>query len=84
MTMYDDREIHCPKLGGQVTFGYCRREGGDIPCPRIIYCWHPFLPVEEYLKERLSSDQWDRCFGRQPQGRIERIFETVERLKKSP
>ncbi|MBN2254405.1 MAG: hypothetical protein JW736_01735 [Deltaproteobacteria bacterium] len=82
MNRYDHLEIRCPRLGGEVTFRYCREENKGMPCSRAIRCWQIYFPVEEYLKERLSPEEWDRCFGQPPKDKIATIFEIVERLKK--
>jgi len=82
MDRYDHREIRCPRLGGQITFAYCRREQGELPCARIIQCWKGLLPVEEYLRDHLSGEEWERCFSKPPKDRIATIFEIVDKVKK--
>jgi hypothetical protein len=69
-------------LGGEVTFGYCQKEGGDIPCPRILICWQPYFPVEAYLREKLTSDQWDRCFNQEPKQKVLSLLELIDEAKK--
>jgi hypothetical protein len=81
MERYDKVEIRCPKLGCEITFGYCRQEQGDLPCVRIIGCWQPYFPVEKYLKETMSDVDQERFFNAEPRGRMATIFETVERIK---
>jgi hypothetical protein len=81
-SMYDHLEIRCPRLGGEVTFSYCQVEGGDLPCPRIIICWHPYFPVEAYLKAKLTQDQWDRLFNQEPKHKVTTIVEIIEAAKK--
>ncbi|MBN1841236.1 MAG: hypothetical protein JW883_03010 [Deltaproteobacteria bacterium] len=80
--MYDDLEIRCPKLGGEVTFSYCQSEEGDSPCPRIIACWQPHIPVESYLKRVLTAAQWDRCFNQKPKDKVTTLIELIEEAKK--
>ncbi len=80
--MYDDLEIRCPKLGGEVTFSYCQKEEGDSPCPRIIVCWQPRIPVESYLKDVLTAAQWDRCFNQKPKDKVTTLIELIEEAKK--
>ncbi len=80
--MYDDLEIRCPKLGGEVTFSYCQKEEGDSPCPRIIVCWQPRIPVESYLKGVLTPAQWDRCFNQKPKDKVTTLIELIEEAKK--
>lgn len=79
---YDRLEIRCPKLGGQVTFSYCRREGGRLPCQRALVCWQVFFPVEAYFKARMTDDDWHRCFLTSAKPRIDTLLECIEAAKK--
>lgn len=79
--MHDWLKIRCPKLGGEVSLDYCLQEGGDLPCSRIIVCWQARLPVERLLRERLSPEQWDRCFNRPPKDKVVSLVELVEAAK---
>jgi hypothetical protein len=80
--MHDHLVLRCPKLGGEVTFAYCQREGGDLPCPRTIACWQPYFPVEIYLRTRLTQEQWQRCFNRVPKEKVITLIELIEAAKK--
>ena len=82
--MYEQLEIRCPKLGNQVTFAYCLREGGDIPCPRTIQCWHSYFPVEDYLRKKLTPAEWERCFNQTPKEKISTLIELIEAAKNKP
>jgi hypothetical protein len=82
MEKYDHLEIRCSRLGGAVTFAYCRQEGGDVPCLRIITCWHPFFPVEQYLKENLTNEAWDNFMSHVPKDKITTLMELIEEAKK--
>lgn len=82
MNRYDHCEIRCLKLGGQITFAYCRREQGDLPCARIVQCWQGLIPVEHYLQECLSDEERQRLFSRPPKDRISTILEIADRVKK--
>ena len=78
---YDQLELRCPRLGGEVTFAYCQREGGDLPCPRTISCWQPYFPVETYLRTRLTRQQWARCFEQRPKEKVVTLIELIEAAK---
>jgi hypothetical protein len=80
---FDQLEIRCPRLGGQVTFAYCRVEGGDLPCMRIVVCWQPCLPIAEYLRESLSPAQLERFAEQKPKERIATLVELIESAKKN-
>jgi len=78
---YDHLEIRCPRLGGEVTFKYCRVEGGELPCMRIVPCWQRCIPVAEYLREMLSPEQLERFVGLKPKERIATLVEQIEAAK---
>ena len=82
--MFEQLEIRCPKLGNQVTFAYCLREGGDIPCPRTIKCWQSYFPVEAYIRKRLTPADWERCFNQKPKEKISTLLELIEAAKNKP
>lgn len=79
---YDHLEIRCPKLGGEVTFAYCEREAGDLPCPRIITCWQPYFPVEAYLRAKLTAEQWERFSQQKPKHKVATLVELIEAAKR--
>jgi hypothetical protein len=78
---YSHLEIRCPRLGGEVTFSYCEREGGDKPCMRIVTCWNPFFPVETYLKESLAQEGWERFSRQTSKDKVSTLIELVEAAK---
>lgn len=82
MKNYDHLEIRCPKLGGEVTFAYCRQEGGDLPCRRVIACWYSYFPVEPYLRDSMSEETWNRFVNQTPKDKIITLVELVEEAKK--
>jgi hypothetical protein len=82
MEKSDRREIRCPRLGGEVFFQYCEREGGDLPCSRIITCWRAFLPVEDYLRGKLPEEAWVRFTSHAVKDKVTTLLELVERAKK--
>ena len=79
---YDQLEIRCSRLGGEVKFSYCRKEGGDLPCLRIITCWYPFFPVEQYLRETMTEESWNTFVGQMPKDKITTLIELVSAAKK--
>jgi hypothetical protein len=79
---HDHLEIRCPKLGGEVAFVYCKKESGDLPCSRILTCWHIYFPVETYLRKHLTKDEWDRCFNQPTKDKVTTLVELIEAAKK--
>jgi hypothetical protein len=79
----EDLWIRCPRLGGETPFTYCLKEGGDMPCARIVVCWQAFFPVETHLRKMLSSRRWEAFTQRKPQEKIASLLELVEEAKKN-
>ncbi|MDI9570740.1 MAG: hypothetical protein QM278_08460 [Pseudomonadota bacterium] len=82
ITRYDDREIRCPKLGNEVAFAYCRREGGELPCQRVIRCWEDFFPVESFLRDILSPEAWAAFQGQTPPDKLASLLDLAAKARK--
>jgi hypothetical protein len=63
----DDLERRCPRLGGDVNFGYCRQCGDDAaPCFKILDCWWERFDVVAHLRETLPPDAFETIAVRRP------------------
>ena len=80
----DNQLIRCPKLGDEMTFAYCLKEAGDLPCARTIYCWQRSFNVAALLKERLTPQQWERFTNDQPKDKVTHLIEIIEKAKRQP
>jgi len=78
---YDDEEIRCLQLGGPVTFNYCRRVNGGLPCKLLIGCWHGRLDVIGFLSANFTADEVERAFEPSPNSKLERLVGLIERAK---
>ncbi|HAA05526.1 MAG TPA: hypothetical protein DCZ69_02085 [Syntrophobacteraceae bacterium] len=78
MEAFDRLRMRCPRLGGEVTLSYCECEAGELPCWRILHCWQAFLPIDRYLRWKLTQEQWDRCFSQAPKTKVTSLLELVE------
>jgi len=74
--------LRCPRLGGEITFRYCRREQGDLPCRMILRCWEGLIPVEGHLREFLTAEEWKRCFNTSPKDKMTTILEIADAVRK--
>ena len=79
---FDDYSIRCPRLGHVVNFFYCRNENKGLPCFKTLDCWFQYFPVEEYLRERLSREEWIEVFERKAQTKVQSLLELIEEAKK--
>lgn len=82
MSRFDHLEIRCPRLGHEVAFAYCRRESGELPCPRTLSCWQPFFPVEAFLKGNMPPDLWKAFIGRIPKEKVVTLIDLIAEARK--
>jgi len=77
----DNLEIRCPRLGHQIRFAYCRNENGGLPCFKIITCWQTYFPVENYLRQELDQEEWQKTFNSPPKPKILSLVELIQKAK---
>jgi len=80
---FDQIEVRCPRLGGEVSFGYCRLVSDGLPCDRALICFERKFPVAEYFRRALKEATFRRCFEEAPaEGRYQRLLRKVSQTKK--
>jgi hypothetical protein len=79
---YDEKQIRCPKLGHQVSFGYCSVEDLGEPCSRCIGCWAEHFDVESHFRGVLSSECFESRFGQPPKPKVVTLVELIERAQR--
>ena len=79
----DSFQIRCSKLGHQIHFSYCQKENFGLPCARVLTCWHPYFEVENYLRGRLSEEQWKEALETQPKPKAVTLIELIEQAQNS-
>lgn len=73
----------CPRLGGHVSFQYCRAYGDDgLPCWKTFDCWWEYFDVVAYLKKNLNEEDFKRLAGKKPKPKITSLIELIEQAKK--
>ena len=77
-TVFDRLETRCPRLGGTVTFKYCRKGTGALPCSRSIVCWELHFPAAEYMVRILTAEEWTETFECPSKGRLDAILEAAK------
>lgn len=82
--MENDLERRCPRLGGPVTFQYCRTSADDgLPCWKIIDCWWEYFDVVTYLKNDLPEDIFKKIAGARPKPKMQSLLELIQQAKKT-
>lgn len=78
----DQLELRCPRLGGQITFQYCRTSGDDhSACWKIFDCWWEVFDVVEHLQKCLPEDKFRALVETRPQLKIASLVELIEQAK---
>jgi hypothetical protein len=80
---YGGTEIRCPKMGGQVTFEYCRMEGRDLPCSRAITCWTLHFDVESFFREILCPEDFEKAFATPQPSKVVTLIDLIEKARKT-
>jgi len=78
----DDVMIRCRRLGNPVPFSYCRIESKGLPCSKIIDCWYDYFMIEDFLRQELEPDEWERVFSKPPKQKVLTLIELIEEAKK--
>ena len=50
----------CPRLGHELTFGYCRQESRGQPCRLLLDCWWERFDVRAFLQLNLPQEEMAR------------------------
>ncbi len=78
----DHRKIRCRMLGHELTFGYCRRPGRDLPCSKILDCWYETFGVEEFVREHYSEEQIQQILAPQ-KPKMTSLLELIQQAQKN-
>lgn len=82
ISLGNDYMIRCPRLGHQIYFSYCRIENNGLPCFKTLDCWYTHFPVEEYLRNELEPEEWEKAFARSKTTKMVSLLELIEQAKK--
>ena len=81
---FDDLEMRCPRLGGPVNFGYCRKVGPEgEPCFKVLDCWWQRFDVAGHLKARLPRESFESLGRRRPPAKVTSLIDLIEQAKKN-
>ena len=81
MEQHDEKTMRCPRVGGEVTFRFCRFENNMLPCRFIVGCWQGQMDITEFLDEHYSEDELNRIFA-PPKPKIESLVGLMEKVQK--
>jgi hypothetical protein len=78
----DEYTVRCPRLGHPIYFSYCRKENLGLPCFKALDCWYEHFLVEEFFRNELAPEDWEKSFGRGPKPKLLSLIEIMEQAKK--
>ena len=52
---HDAETRHCPMLGHEIAFSYCRSPGQEIPCRKIYDCWWETFDIARFVEENFPE-----------------------------
>lgn len=83
MTAFDGMQRRCPRLGGPVSFGYCRI-GGDQkgPCFRVFDCWWERFDVVGYFQQRLPKEAFEKLRCTTPPSKVASLVDLIQQAQK--
>ena len=81
-----DQDIlpRCPRLGHELTFGYCRQEAGRKPCRLIMDCWWERFDVRSFLQAHLPEEvmaQVERAGVAPPPSKVLSLVDLIQQAK---
>jgi hypothetical protein len=77
---YDDYTARCAMLGHLVPFTYCMSPGSDLPCRKILDCWHERIDIADFLNKNLSPEEIE-CITAPPKPKVMQLLDLVQKAK---
>jgi hypothetical protein len=82
MTDRDNLQRRCPRLGGPVSFGYCRACGDNKgPCFKVLDCWWERFDVVGYFRHRLPKAEFDRLRCAPPPDKVASLVSLIRQAQ---
>ena len=75
-------ERRCPRLGGDVAFGYCKVCGEEkMPCFKVFDCWWERFDVVAHMKACLSPEVFDALSASRPQPKVTSLVDLIRQAQ---
>ncbi len=75
-------ERRCPRLGGDVAFGYCKVCGeGKTPCFKVFDCWWERFDVVAHMQACLSPDVFETLSDSRPQPKMTSLVDLIHQAQ---
>jgi len=54
-----------------------------LPCFKSLDCWHIHFQVVDYLRQELTSAEWEESFEKPPTPKILTLAQLIEKAQKN-
>ncbi len=81
ISQHDQRKRHCPLLGHEIHFGYCRAPASELPCRKIFDCWFRIFDVEAFIRSYYSPADVEKILAPRPD-KAATLVELIEQARK--
>ncbi|HOF18542.1 MAG TPA: hypothetical protein PK082_06505 [Phycisphaerae bacterium] len=78
----DARTRHCPLLGHEVNFAYCRQAGRELPCRKVLDCWWRAFDVGAFLREQFTPEQLQAALA-PPPPKLATLVDLIDRARRA-
>jgi len=80
---HDQLTRRCPRLGGPVSFEYCRTCGDKASlCWKMIDCWWQTMDIMHFLTRNYSEETLRMLAESKPKPKINQLVDLIEQAKK--
>ncbi len=74
----------CPRLGGPVSFEYCRTcESDHYPCWKVFDCWWESFDIVSHMRACLSPEAFEDLVQFRPKPKIDGLLALIARAKEN-
>ena len=81
-TRKDHLKRRCPRLGGPITFQYCRKNGDNKnPCWKVFDCWWELFDIVTHMRTYLTKDQFEKLTEIRPKPKLNSLVELIVQAK---
>ena len=75
-------ERRCPRLGGDVAFGYCKVCGEEkMPCFKVFDCWWERFDVVAHMQACLSPEAFNALSASRPQPKVTSLVDLIRQAQ---
>jgi len=78
----DQLERRCPRLGGDVAFGYCKVCGEEkTACFKVFDCWWERFDVVAHMKACLTPEAFDALSASRPHPKVVSLVDLIRKAQ---